>query len=140
MQSIDIQTDLDEIGFRKLVSSREKLIERQDLISKSSSDSNQLKSESELMSSATNDLDSSYRSVQSSQDSTTIISELNDSLITSEDKQQLIDETIDEFVGTTDVTKRPLIIDPKKASTKTSESSFTSPDSDNYSFPPQQKV
>jgi hypothetical protein len=72
-----------------------------------------------------------------SHDSSTIVSELNDSLITSDDKQQLINEIIDDYVDASDVTKRPLIIDPKKAIQKKSES-LTSPDSDNYSFTGEQ--
>ncbi|XP_054163726.1 uncharacterized protein LOC128961506 [Oppia nitens] len=140
-QSVDIQTNLEELSFQRLDSSYsessrlETAIKIEDLSSKSSTDSNQLKSESE-MSSTTNEFNSidSYHSIQS-QDSTTVVSELNDSIITNEDKQQLFDEINEVFIVTTDVTKRPLIIDPKKNSLRKSlDSSITSPESDNYSF------
>ncbi|CAG2173664.1 unnamed protein product, partial [Oppiella nova] len=145
----DSQAVADESGFQRLdsyeshsESSRiETMIRREDLGSKSSTDSstNQLKSESELTSTSTTTTnDSSYRSIRSlgSSSTATVVSELmNDlSLVANEDKQPLIDEISDDF--NTDVTKRPLIIDPKKATLKATgaDSSFTSPDSDNYSF------
>lgn len=141
LQESDIIANLHELGFHKLDSSQESsqtdnIVRKEELQSKSSTDSSQLKSESDLISSATNDLDSSFHSMQS-HDSSTIVSELNDSLITSDDKQQLINEIIDDYVDASDVTKRPLIIDPKKAIQKKSES-LTSPDSDNYSFTGEQ--
>lgn len=135
MHSIDIQTDSTELALHKCENDRQTMVEKEDVISKSSTDSNQLRSESETISSTTNELDSSYRSLES-HDSTTIVSEINNSLI--EDKRPLIDEKSDNLEASA-VTKRPLVIDPNRVANN-SHTSFTSPESDNYSFAHDIKV
>lgn len=109
--------------------------------SKSSSDSSNQAiasgnggTDTDLVSSTTTDLESSLHSQHSKDDSPTIVSELNYDLIippprfsNDQDDQEL---TNDLLIDQSDITKRPLIIDPTKTVAPPLSETLTSPESD----------